>query len=240
MGNKYMESIEKFSDSVIEALQELQDTLKEGETKEKGRQNIFALSLSRVRTIAQAGLVSDVFNVGDIIISDHKSGKIAWRVIGRDKRSVSLHMCHSLNERRTFGSCNNWEKSDIRSWLNDEKEGFLSGFSTDDAHAISPMEIITAKDGKPNKTVDRLYLLSRSEVGLGDENGVHEGDPFPYFAISGNRAKRYLENDDPLWWWLRSPYSGSAFSVRLVSQSGALGSGSAVSAHGVVAACTIR
>ena len=234
------QAIDKFVYSINQALNGLRNAFGESEPAEQSEHNTFSLSLAQVRTIAQAGLAHTVFRVGDSIISDHELGSIAWRVIGVDKHSVNLHMVHLLEDRRSFGDCNDWEKSELRRWLNDDKEGgFFGGFPLDDGNAIAPTEIITAKNGQPNKTVDRLYLLSRSEVGLGYEGGVNEGDPFPFFKDDESRRKVYADGDSSCW-WLRSPISGGAYGVRFVDTSGALDGYGAVGSSGVAAACTIR
>lgn len=179
MENKYMEALEKFTESVNDALQEIQTALNRRDTKTNNGHNSFTFSLARVRMIAQAGLASVVFCVGDIIISQHELGAIAWRIVDVEKYSVKLHMVHPLEK-------------------------------------------------------------MRSEVGLGDEAGVHEGDPLPYFTSNESRKKTYDGDCDSAFWWLRSPDSGYARHMHLVGTSGELDDHNACSSYGVAAGCTIR
>ena len=95
---------------------------------------------------------------------------------------------------------------------------------------------------------EKFFLLSRSEVYMGDEYTGGEGTPYAYY-------KNYSDNQSPSTgvdknrikyragvartWWLRSPDAGSANHVWLVTSSGAWTSNSAVHANGVAPACCI-
>jgi hypothetical protein len=88
---------------------------------------------------------------------------------------------------------------------------------------------------------DKFYLLSRNEVGFGTEN-VAEGDVLEIYngATNADRIKYDITAQTTARiWWLRSPYPGSAHSVRHVSADGSLNSVNASIGYGAVAACEI-
>ncbi|MDD3410292.1 MAG: DUF6273 domain-containing protein [Eubacteriales bacterium] len=234
-----MEKLENIRDTITDEIDNLISELPEEKRCEIPDCGIFKLTLAQVRKIAQAGLALTVFKIGDLITSPHRDGEIAWIVVGVGLYSVKLHMRDALNGSRCFGENNDWESSTIRKWSNDAENGFLSGFSAEDAEAIAPENIITVKNGKANITVDKLYLLSRTEMGLGDENGIYEGSKLAYY--DSNKKRQKVDADgNRRWYCLRSPCSGHADGVRLVGISGALDSGYAVSSTAVALACTIR
>lgn len=88
---------------------------------------------------------------------------------------------------------------------------------------------------------DRFYLLSRDELGYGTEN-VAEGSVLDRYNGAGNadRVKYDLSAQSTArYWWMRSPYPGTASSVRSVSADGSLGGNYACYGYGAVAACEI-
>ncbi|MED4980961.1 DUF6273 domain-containing protein, partial [Geobacillus stearothermophilus] len=100
----------------------------------------------------------------------------------------------------------------------------------------------TVTDGGGSETVqDKVFLLSETEVGLGNENGIAEGTPFSFFssdaarrayptaeAVSNSEYKDpSLNASQPWYWWLRTPYAGHASLARYVVSSGPLTSGDA-------------
>ena len=177
-------------------------------------------------------------------------------------------------QRALLGS-NNWENSVIRQWLNSEKAagawwsartmwdrvpswastkaGFLNGMDSDFLSCIKPVKKKTALNtvtdgGGYVETIDRVFLLSRTEVYGGNENNIAEGQPYSYFkdfstltapgpGEDANRIK--YENASAKRWWLRSPNSPYANYARLVTPSGSLSNSFAYSTYGVVPACCI-
>ena len=75
-------------------------------------------------------------------------------------------------------------------------------------------------------------MLSCSEVYGNFENSVDEGAAYPYYKNysdfasqnDGNDTNRikYQSNGTPYYWWLRTPYTGYAYYVRLVNPTGAI------------------
>lgn len=135
----------------------------------------------------------------------------------------------------------------------DDEAGFLTGFSAQMLAAILNTTLTVAKasvDGGGSETVtDRVFLLSKAEVGLGAENGVSEGSTLAMFSDNTSRQCRptaqavsnseyktsSLSASQPWWYWLRSPFASSSNSVRGVYSDGALvGSSFACNGYGGV------
>ena len=122
----------------------------------------------------------------------------------------------------------------------DDEAGFLTGFSAQMLAAILNTTLTVAKagvDGGGSETVtDKVFLLSKAEVGLGAENGVSEGSTLAMFSDNASRQCRptaqavanseytsgSLSASQPWWYWLRSPYASISYSVRSVSSDGTL------------------
>lgn len=122
----------------------------------------------------------------------------------------------------------------------DDEAGFLTGFSAQMLAAILNTTLTVAKasvDGGGSETVtDRVFLLSKAEVGLGAENGVSEGSTLAMFSDNASRQCRptaqavanseytsgSLSASQPWWYWLRSPLASYSYSVRYVYSDGTL------------------
>ena len=120
----------------------------------------------------------------------------------------------------------------------DTEAGFKTGFSPQFLAAILPTTLTVAKpttDGGGSETVtDDFFLPSKQEVGLGSENGIAEGSLLALFnsnnssrlrtctpqAIANSNYTNNPSSADNWHWRLRSPYSGSAYSVRYVHSGG--------------------
>ena len=123
----------------------------------------------------------------------------------------------------------------------DTEAGFLTNFEADFRAAILDTVIRVAKntvtDGGGYEDITRkVYLLSNTEVGLANENSVAEGTVWSYFnsatrrqckptaeAVSKSEYTNSSLNASSAWyWWLRTPYAGSARHARLVFSDGSL------------------
>jgi hypothetical protein len=124
----------------------------------------------------------------------------------------------------------------------DTEAGFLSNFEADFRNAIPTTVIRVAKntvtDGGGYEDITRkVFLLSNTEVGLSNENGVAEGTLWSYFssaarrqcyptaeAVSNSEYTSSSLNASSYWrWWLRTPYASNANGARRVSAGGSLG-----------------
>ena len=127
----------------------------------------------------------------------------------------------------------------------DDEAGFLTGFSAQMLAAILNTTLTVAKasvDGGGSETVtDRVFLLSKAEVGLGAENGVSEGSTLAMFSDNASRQCRptaqavsnseyqtsSLSASQYWYYFLRSPSASYSNHVRIVDSDGSLSSGSA-------------
>ena len=123
----------------------------------------------------------------------------------------------------------------------DAEAGFLSNFEEAFRNAILDTTIRVAKntvtDGGGYEDITRkVYLLSNTEVGLSNENGIAEGSKWDLFSDNSSR-KAYptaeavsrseytdpnLNASSPWWWWLRTPNAGNSYYARFVNTDGTL------------------
>jgi hypothetical protein len=125
----------------------------------------------------------------------------------------------------------------------DAEAGFLSNFEESFRNAILDTTIRVAKntvtDGGGYEDITRkVYLLSNTEVGLTNENGIAEGTKWDLFSNDNSRkayptaeavsASEYtdsgLKASSPWYWWLRTPNAGNSNGARYVSTAGTLSS----------------
>lgn len=176
--------------------------------------------------------------------------------------------------RARYGS-NNWRESAIRQLLNSGKAagqvwtpqtkydrppnwvtstaGFLYGMDLDFVSVIGKVKKRTAKNvvnegGGYEDSVEKVFLLSRSEVYAGNENNINEGGPYDYFkdfsdsatVTAGKDTNRIkYRNGSAKYWWLRSHNVGGTNFVRNINPSGELCDSSAYNSNGVTPTCCI-
>ena len=161
---------------------------------------------------------------------------------------------------------NRWSQSAIRQWLNSSaaanswwtpqnvfdrppsyasRPGYLAGFDAAFVSALGEIThstvLNTVTDGGTSETVtDKVFLLSRKEVGLGNEiANQNDGSVYEYYDGATNKDRVKLRGASAATWWLRTPYSGYAHHVRCVLTDGSLHSYVAYNAYGVAPACVI-
>lgn len=128
-----------------------------------------------------------------------------------------------------------------------DEPGYLDGFDIDFLYMLKSVTkrtaLNTVTDGGGYEDVEsKVFLLSETEVGLGNENNVAEGKQYPYFTNNASRiaypsdylkAKAnaigyttdHIKNNNGWngwWWWLRTPYSANSYFVRYVYANGTL------------------
>ena len=133
-----------------------------------------------------------------------------------------------------FDRCPSWDGT-----IKPFKAGLDSDFYTYVCPVMKKvaMNTVTEQGGTEEIEVE-FFLLSRDEVGLDSEFADDpEGTPYPYF--DSNDARRKYYNDSSTTWWLRTPSSGTANTVRYVSNYGRLRSINASYSYGVAPACVI-
>lgn len=126
----------------------------------------------------------------------------------------------------------------------DAEAGFLSNFEESFRNAILYTTIRVAKSsvdgggyGDYEDITRKVYLLSNTEIGLANENGVAEGSKWDLFSYYDASRKAYptaeavsrseytnsnLNTSSPWYWWIRSLYAGYSHYARYVNAGGAL------------------
>jgi hypothetical protein len=139
----------------------------------------------------------------------------------------------------------------------DAEAGFQNDFSANFRNALLSTSLTVVKasvDGGGTETVvDKVFLLSTTEVGLADE-GYAEGSKLALFSDNTSRlayptalcvsnseyTDTSLKTDSPWNWWLRTPYAYGASHVRRVNSGGRLSnSGAAYGNCGIRPACNL-
>ena len=187
-----------------------------------------AESVKELKGLLAAGTVPEI---GQIALS---MNGMDWRCIEHTEENGVVLMMAAAYDWRPFSrpdkahpwGWNNYEASQIRRELNSEVLEDLFG---DEKEMLE----------RGNEWGDRLYLLSEEEAGYRQTDKT-----FAYFWGKDEDAlderRRMKDKDgDPCVWWLRSPYPGYAYNVRLVGADGSLRSNTACSGYGAVAACII-
>lgn len=124
--------------------------------------------------------------------------------------------------------------------------GFLNGFTANEQAALLSTTLTVAKNtvtdsGGSETVADKIFLLSNTEVGLANENGITEGSILSLFNTSGNRiayptanavsnseyTNSSLNASSAWYWWLRTPYASYSYFVRFVHTDGSLNSSNA-------------
>lgn len=177
-------------------------------------------------------------------------------------------------QRARYGS-NNWKESAMRQVLNSGKAagqvwmpqtkydrpptwvsstaGFLCGMDPDFVSVIGKVKKRTVKNavnegGGYEDSVEKVFLLSRSEVYAGNENNINDGDPYDYFkdfsdsatVTTGKDTNRVkYRNGSVEYWWLRSPNVGFAAYTHQIKSAGELSHNDASFTVGVAPACCI-
>lgn len=124
----------------------------------------------------------------------------------------------------------------------DAESGFLTNFSANLRNALQNTSLTVARNtvvdsGGSETITDKVFLLSNTEVGLANENGVAEGKLLAMFSSDTSRLayptaeavtkSEYKDTTNllaskPWYWWLRTPYAGYSYVARSVNSSGAL------------------
>jgi VCBS repeat-containing protein len=123
----------------------------------------------------------------------------------------------------------------------DDIPGYLSNFTANELSKILDTTIRVVKntvtDGGGSETVvDKVFLLSTTEVGLGNENDIAEGTPFTIFNSDASRisyataqciantlsSSKPADDSTGWYWWLRTPSAGLSYGARYVHSDGTL------------------
>ena len=187
-----------------------------------------AESVKELKELLAAGKVPEI---GQIALS---MNGMDWRCIDHTEENGVVLMMAKAYDWRPFArpdkehpwGWNNYEASQIRKELNSEVLADLFGDERE--------MLVTWLRG-----YGRLFLLSEEEAGFRQTE-----ETFAWFRGKDEDeldVKRQIKDrdGDPCYWWLRSPYPGSANYVRRVSTDGSLNYHLACNGYGAVAACII-
>ena len=112
---------------------------------------------------------------------------VEWQVLARENNKALVISRYALDARRFDPKSNDWNKSEIRRWLNGEF--YSSTFSGEEKARIISFNL------------DDVFLLSREE----SEKYFADDDARKCKPTSYAKAKGADVYDDFCWWWLRSP-----------------------------------
>lgn len=133
-------------------------------------------------------------------------------------------------------------------------KGFINGVSNDLANNVA--EVIrhtyrntTSDGGGYDETKDRIFLASRKEIFMPGESNDDDTEVFAWYKDNSVSEVAHT-NADPIrvktntsgtagYWWLESPNVGVAYSVRLVTPTGANDTNTAINSYGVAPAFVI-
>ena len=136
------------------------------------------------------------------------------------------------------------------SWMT-TTAGFLNGLDAELQEVLCDVTVPCGSNNvyeAPDSTVtkggiytvtDKIFLLSNREIGFTSD--IDDGTTvLPYYdgATNADRIK-YNASSVAVYWWERTPYSGNAYTVRLVNTDGSLSYNVAYNAYGLAPACTI-
>ena len=104
-----------------------------------------------------------------------------------------------------------------------DEPGFLKGFSADVLQHFTDIENTTAlcnKDGGDSeKTTDKVFLPSLTEMFGSNNNGIAEGTHLSLkYKDASSRIKQWNGSND--YYWMRSPFVAYSFNVKVVSLDG--------------------
>ena len=171
--------------------------------------------------------------------------------------------------RRAYGN-NNWGESGIRQWLNSDlaggwwqkqnvfdmpptyknAKGFLNEIDNEFENALIETKSTTAQNtiyengdiSVSLETQDKVFLISMTEAGLGNNGQIAEGSTLPFYE--GATQTDCIKYDQAApnvarYWWLRSPIMVYASTARGGAPDGTLSGTSAANGRGAAAACII-
>ena len=169
---------------------------------------------AELKAAAEAGILSDLIQSGDLIPFTLKTGEEVAVRATRDESGkwfFALEDCledeHAMNKQNTTKG--GWAACEMRKYLNRTIFSLLP----DDLQAvIAPTKIVQIVDGERVETEDKLFLFSRTQVfGKGPwSEREPEDTQLECFRREKDRVKECGDNGT-WWWWLRSALSYLGF-----------------------------
>lgn len=171
--------------------------------------------------------------------------------------------------RRAYGN-NSWRESAVRQWLNGNAvngwwqkqnafdmpptyknaKGFLSEIDNAFENVLSETKNATAQNtvyengdiSVSVETQDKVFLISMTEAGLGNNNKTAEGSALPFYEGATQTDRVKYDRAAPTTarnWWFRSPHPRSTASITCENTDGAMSAALAIYGFGAAAACVI-
>ena len=224
-------------------------------------------STTPIETVVPA-VGTDGTSLGTLLIAVQESAglnSIHRMRYGSNRWSTGAMRQH-LNSSKVAGSVwtpqTVWDRAP--SWVS-STAGFIHGLDPEFVKICGDVEILTAlstvagdttaAEGSAGTgfetTVDKFFLPSRPEVFGGSDNASDKGDAWQYYSANsdvpggasnaGADSNRIKVNaaGNASYWWLRSPYVGSGYFVRLIYPTGVVNVSYAGSSYGVAPACVV-
>ena len=138
---------------------------------------------------------------------------IIWIIADKNHRGYPSNTVTLISEKtqseETFDyNEKTYEDSKIRKWLNDAN-GLMKGFSNNFKNAIVDTNVSTTDNGS---VIDKVFLASKTEVGLEEESEV--GNKFPIFTDVKSRVTFKLNGSNTYWWTRTVDFSGSVVCIQ--------------------------
>lgn len=248
------------------------------------------LSWAGIRDVVRRGRAQRYFAVGDVLTVATPRWTIEYEVTGFDQvEPADAALTHSMtllpvrlvtnlqfdapepgnpDANRAQYSCNRWDWSAIRQWMNSAAApgewwtaqheydaapayaatlaGFMADLPADFLSAVAPARLVTtlsnADGGGSVETVDRFWPPSRTEIFGALDGGMPEGAQMTKYvgATDADRIK-YTSAGTASGWGLRSPNRSNSYNIVNVSANGIMQelSWSSAWSGGIVPACII-
>ena len=128
----------------------------------------------------------------------------------------------------------------------------MNGLETLFTNYVADVEIDTYRNtvcdgGGLDTTEDKFFLAGRNELFFSQE-GADNGEPFELYKqesisstvhIGADPVRVKKTSGSATYWWMRSPYVGNAYPVRIVSPTGENNTSNAYDSNGVAPAFVI-
>ncbi len=154
---------------------------------------------------------------------------VIWIVVGKNhfEEETVLLLAEEVIAKRpfdtrgNFGSNSWWDSTRIRKWLGDEVESvFYRNFSPNFKQAIVQTRVPNKyyNSGSVYITIDRVFVLSETELGI--TSGLEIGETVEYFYDAPSDTRKAQLGGNPVDYWTRSPSTESANRVRYIQADG--------------------
>ena len=204
-------------------------------------------SWDKINAIAQAGLASVAYSIGDtksisingtnykIQIYDFNHDDLADGS-GKAKITFGLANCLSTTYKMNSSDTNSggWGSCALRTTL---QNTILNQFPTELKSLIKTVKKKTSAGSKSttiNTTNDTLFLFSEVELfGSTKYSVAGEGTQYPIFTNNNSRIKKRGDSGSAYFWWERSPYASDSYYFCIVNTDGSDNAYKASEAYGV-------